>query len=876
MRPLALLRSAAAAGLVAASLASFGPLSGIAAADVSAATPLGLDGAGCVQSFDSLASSGTSSAFPPGFGLSETSGDTLYSANDGGSNAGNTYSYGATGSTERALGSVASGTNQSTYGAIIRNDTGVTMTSLTLSFRIEQWRRGDNAANTSPFSYSTSATSLASGSFTSVTALDVVAPLASGTSGSRDGNAAANQATRTATLTGLSLAPAATLVLRWQDPNNTGADDGIGIDDLALAPNGATTPTTPCPAGTPPPPGQACPAGTAAGTVTTISTIQGSGVASSANGQVRTVEGIVTGLDDEVGSSFGSGNTIDTFPNDRGFFVQEEDTDADTDPATSEGIFIGLTSASTTLPVVGAKVQVTGTVRDSQSSPSFGLTKIVASSCTTLLTGQPLPTVVTIDESAANSQSIGSESNPSRSYYETLENMRVRLVSGVARSGGTNKFGELYVVPGTGPASVLLRTSPAEPGLLGTMEDAGSGNPANPYRPAAPSSTYVAADQFDTVSELVGPLGYSYGNYKIVPQVGALPTVTDTGVAYPNSELAPAEADERRIVSFNLENYFPTGGALDGGIVSAAEFAEKRDRAADAIGRLLQAPDVVAVQEIGDNQHLGATGTTTSQGTLDALAVRLGELGYGTYTAYVIEGNDTRGIDVGFLVKSTVTVVSGPSQRGGDTAAGSCSDVAGRLFDRPPLFLEVDLGAGLGTTWLVSNHWSSKSAPDSCRDAQADWVRSQAEALQGAGDEVIVLGDLNAFEDETPIAHLQQGGTLDNLTEDVTAGVAYSFQFDGLLQTLDHVAVTGQIAALTADLRYVHLDNDYHDRRVATDGHKVSDHDPLVLTLSIDGAGVPSGTAGGALALVGVSALGGLAVLATARLRRRVVGTPHR
>ena len=54
-----------------------------------------------------------------------------------------------------------------------------------------------------------------------------------------------------------------------------------------------------------------------------------------------TIEGVVTGIDDEIGASFGSNNTIRRFPEDAGIFVQEESADADSNPDTSEGIFVG-------------------------------------------------------------------------------------------------------------------------------------------------------------------------------------------------------------------------------------------------------------------------------------------------------------------------------------------------------------------------------------------------------------------------------------------------------------------------------------------------------------------------------------------------------
>lgn len=838
------------------------------AAGAAAATPLALPSGGCVEHFDGLSATG-GTALPPGAAFDETGSSALvngaYGATDGTANSGDVYSAGSTGSTERAFGTLLSSTLTPAVGVLVRNDTGVTLTSLGISYTTEQWRQGGTSRfDRLDFSYSTTQTTVGSTSgLTAVTALNATAANGGSTTGALNGNLAANRVVVTGTISGLAVAPGATVLLRWADSNAAGSDDLLAIDDLTLAPNGVAAPTAACSTGSG--------GGTGSG-ATLIHAVQGAGTTSPLAGQSVTISGVVVGLDDEVGASFGTGNSVITYPTDRGFFVQEEAADADADPATSEGVFVGLASASTALPAIGDQVELTGTVKDGTSAPAFGQTRIETTSYTVVSSANPLPPSTTIDVTAANAQTVGSGTNPTRSYYETLEGMRVTLALGVAWSGGTNKFGELFLVPGAAPG-VLLRTDPVQPGLIGTVEDAGSGNPVNPYDPPSRSTTFVEADQNDTVEGLTGPLAYTFGNYKISPQAGALPTVVDTGAAYPYAEIAPTAPGQVRVVSFNVENFFPVGGALDGHIIDQAEFDEKRDGIVDAIGRLLHAPDVVAVQEIGDNNHLGQSGGTSSLATLQTVAVRLGQLGYGTYTAYALEGNDNRGIDVGFLVKSTVSVLSGPDQRGGLTAAGSCSDVSGRLFDRPPLFIEVDLGAAVGPTWIVSNHFSSKSAPDSCRVAQATWVRDQVALLEAAGDEVIVTGDLNAFEDEGALATLQDGTTtLTNLRSTVAHDEAYSFQFNGVLQTLDHLLVTAGLHPSVQSFTYAHFDNDYAVRTAQPDGHKVSDHDPPTLTFAAaPGTEVPEASSPWVLAVTG-----GALLLAVRRGRGARSSRPRR
>jgi len=143
------------------------------------------------------------------------------------------------GSTERAFGTLLSGTLTPIVGASFTNNTGATITSLDISYTGEQWRFGAvGRADELDFQYSTTATGLNVGAFTGVNALNFVAPVQAAV-GARDGNAVGNRAAVSATISGLSIAPGATFWIRWTDFNAAGADDGLAIDDFTLTPHGA-------------------------------------------------------------------------------------------------------------------------------------------------------------------------------------------------------------------------------------------------------------------------------------------------------------------------------------------------------------------------------------------------------------------------------------------------------------------------------------------------------------------------------------------------------------------------------------------------------------------------------------------------------------
>jgi predicted extracellular nuclease len=212
----------------------------ISAPSAWAQAPLTTAGTPYTQNFDTLANTGTSSTTPVGWVFAETgtNANTLYNTGTGSSNTGDTYSFGAATSSERALGGLQSGSLVPTIGASFVNQTGTTVTRLGISYTGEHWRLG-TAGRTDrlDFQYSTTATSLADGAWAHVDALDFSSPTTGGTVGLRDGNAAANRTTVSFTIVGLQVAPGATVWIRWTDFNASGADDGLAVDDFSITPN---------------------------------------------------------------------------------------------------------------------------------------------------------------------------------------------------------------------------------------------------------------------------------------------------------------------------------------------------------------------------------------------------------------------------------------------------------------------------------------------------------------------------------------------------------------------------------------------------------------------------------------------------------------
>ena len=157
-------------------------LCGFATTAMAQAIPL--TGGTYTQDFNTLANtagSTTNSTLPTGWLLNETGGgardNEQYAVDTGASNTGDTFSYGATGNTERALGSLRSGTLIASYGACFSNNTGATLTSFDVAYTGEQWRLG-TAGRTDAliFEFSPDATSITTGTWYALGALPFITP----------------------------------------------------------------------------------------------------------------------------------------------------------------------------------------------------------------------------------------------------------------------------------------------------------------------------------------------------------------------------------------------------------------------------------------------------------------------------------------------------------------------------------------------------------------------------------------------------------------------------------------------------------------------------------------------------------------------------
>ena len=208
-------------------------------------------GTAYTQDFDTLSNtpgSTTNNLTVPGWEMSEgglgSRDNEQYAVDDGTSNTGDTYSYGTTGSPDRALGALQSNSLTATFGAVFFNETAFTVIdSITISYVGEQWRLGQAGRGTDrlDFQYSVGVTNVPTGPWTDFDPLDFSTPNTAATVGDTDGNAAAFRAPVSATITGVNFGPFMFLFVRWVDAGIAGPEDGLAIDDFSLTPSSTET-----------------------------------------------------------------------------------------------------------------------------------------------------------------------------------------------------------------------------------------------------------------------------------------------------------------------------------------------------------------------------------------------------------------------------------------------------------------------------------------------------------------------------------------------------------------------------------------------------------------------------------------------------------
>jgi predicted extracellular nuclease len=297
--------------------------------------------------------------------------------------------------------------------------------------------------------------------------------------------------------------------------------------------------------------------------------------------------------------------------------------------------------------------------------------------------------------------------------------------------------------------------------------------------------------------------------YKIEPI--AVPVVQPAD--RPPASIQPAGEGEFSVMTWNVENLFDTldPHPADPPRPKSSEYQVHLSKVATTIVAA-GAPSVVALQEV------------ENIGVLESLAAHELLAGYG-YQPVLIEGFDSRYIDVGYLVRGDVTILD-VQQR----------DAPEGLTSRPPLVIKLEMPTknGAATVYLINNHFTSMSggeeATEPRRNAQAAWNVTLLQEIQAQDPQamVAILGDLNSYLGSKPIQTLRDGG-LAHVFDTLPKEARYTYIYQGESQVLDHILITPALMEWLARVEVLHVNADYPLPMPddASPTHK-SDHDPVV------------------------------------------------
>jgi hypothetical protein len=553
--------------------------------------------------------------------------------------------------------------------------------------------------------------------------------------------------------------------------------------------------------------------------------VQGAGAASALRGREVEVEAVVVAAFPGFPEGLG------------GFFLQEEDADADADPATSEGVFV-FDPEPAEPPAAGERVRVLGEVAE-----FFGQTELVALAQPRIcgLDALPAPARLELPAELAG--------------FERVEGMRVGIETRLVATGHADlgRFGEVELAAGgrlaaptdrvpPGPEAAALAASNARRRLL--LDDASRARDPRPVPYLGDGGTLRLGD---ALAGLEGVLGFAFGRHRIHP---TRPVRFER--VEPRPEAPPAIGNAGlRVAALNVHGYFDGDGAGGGfptarGAASPEELALQRAKLAELLARL--DADLLALVEL-ENDGAGAGSALADLAA--AVASRTGRV-----LAAVDPGGGlgSHPIAVGLLYRPEVLAPSGPPAVLDARAHPGFDDAR----NRPSLAQSFVFPATGERFTAVVNHWKSKGSPcDAAGDpdrgdgqgacsgtrsaaarALVEWLARDPTASAGAG--VLVLGDLNAYAEEDPLRILASAGYLD-LLRWFGGEREHTYVFDGEAGRLDHALASPALLARATGAGVWHANADEPsvlDYRSANppevqepDPFRASDHDPILVGL---------------------------------------------
>ncbi len=562
---------------------------------------------------------------------------------------------------------------------------------------------------------------------------------------------------------------------------------------------------------------------------TLISAVQGAGEASPLVDTLVEIEGVVT-------ADFQGEDGLD------GFFVTSLAADVDNDPMTSEGLFVYFTDTDVN---VGDHVRVQDTVDEYYDSTQLADVTQIA--------------VCGTDEVAsATSISLPLESQADLEAYEgMLVSLDQTLV--VTNNYGLGRYGEVELAT----ERLYQGTQVALPGDAANAVEAANltkkillddGSTAQNSDPSAYPAPGLSAENTlrtgDTVNAVTGVVTYSFSTYRIHP------TVTPQFIATNAREDAPEQSEEAdlRIASFNVLNYFNGDGQGGGfptsrGADSEEEFVRQEAKLVSAISAM-QA-DVVGLMEI-ENDGFGEFSAIAS------LVNALNDADSANNYAFV----DFNVAQIGTDEITTALIYRADKVEEVGTAAIT-TDYPFDYSNRAPIAqsfksLSTDEVFTVSVAHLKSKGSCGDDNNDDLGDGQGCWNEIRTEAADaftdwldnkptGVDDEdIILVGDMNAYAMEDPIRKFDEKGYKNVVAELDGDTLSYSYSFSGRAGSLDHALATESLLSKVVAANDWHINADEpivldYNLEFKSEGHqstlyaegpyRASDHDPVIVDI---------------------------------------------
>ncbi len=570
-----------------------------------------------------------------------------------------------------------------------------------------------------------------------------------------------------------------------------------------------------------------------------------------------------------------------------GFFIQTPDAEIDGNPKTSEGIYVFTQSEPTSEATIGNLVSVTGIIdeyRPKTAPSSLTITQLKMKknedTIKVISAGNALPKPIVLAAADFAPNDFG--------QLEKYEGMRVSVEALTAVSPTDGRFDiKTNSSVSDGRFFAVLKGKPRafrEPGM--DVHDFYSSKDRETWKKNHPkialfdsnpevlrieSSQQLGAQTIDVtagaeIKNLSGVMHYNYGKYTILTDVDSKATAS----GFIKSKALPElKENQFSVAGMNLENFFDDEDdpAIKEDIVTREAFEGRMKKISMAIRDYLRFPDVIGIIEA---ENLAGLKRLAERINSDAVAAKQENP---KYEAYLIDGNDGRGIDVGYLVKSARVKVVKIEQLGKDEKFKNPKDKdEDVLNDRPPLMLQAEITdprtrKPLALT-LINNHMKSLLGYDDPKDGglrvrtkkkvQAEFLAKFVQERQKADplEKIILLGDFNAYQFNDGITDIigTIKGTpaskeeilmaaedlvnpdLINLVDLIQADQRYSYSYDGNAQTLDHVLINQTLRKHVEGFGFARLNADFPEvyRNDQTRVERFSDHDAAIAYFSFD------------------------------------------